>query len=140
MENQEESNKNQSTTQTTTNDNKTIEEESTPINIDDKIMEFQNKLEEIISLKNEGNLFTKSAIFDEAIEKYQIAKEIINDLDKFFSEFLSSHVSKEENLKNLHLSYTKEKIAIYSNLALIYTKQEKFDLSLEHDIKVKFLS
>lgn len=133
----QENNTNDNTTQTTKQMETKIEEESEKYNIDDKIIEFQNKLDKIITLKNEGNVFFKSSVFDDAIEKYSKAKELIEENDELFSKYLLKANEKEENLKIIHKSYLKEKIAIISNLSLIYFKKENFELSIENDLKVK---
>jgi tetratricopeptide (TPR) repeat protein len=108
-------------------------------NIDDKIIEFQNKLDKIITFKNDGNTLFKSQQFDEAIEKYSKAKELFVENDKLFSDFLQKPSEKEENLKNLQKSYIKEKVAIMSNLALIHAKNENFESSVENDLKVNYI-
>ena len=52
-----------------------VEEKSNNFNIEDKIIEMQNKLDKIISLKNEGNVFFKSSEFEDAIENIQKQKK-----------------------------------------------------------------
>ena len=136
MENSIESNTNEFNVLGNNQSEAEVQEESTKVNLEDKIIDFQNKMDKIISLKNEGNSFFRTNNTDSAIEKYFEANGIIEDADKLFSEFLQIHKEKDENLQNLHSSFVKEKVAIFSNQALIYSKKENFEVSIEYDIKV----
>jgi len=113
-----------------------VQEEETKINLEDKIIDFQNKLDKIISIKNDGNSLFRTNNTDSATEKYSEANRIIEEADKLFSEFLQINRDKDENIKNLHSSFVKEKVAIFSNQALIYSKKENFEVSIEYDLKV----
>ena len=144
METHDESNKNENNASINSHPKNEIEvpeeaQTSPQINIDEKILEFQSKLALIISLRNEGNIFAKSLILEDAIEKYLNAKELLVECGSLFSEFLQPLMQNDENLKNLFNSYTIEKVVIFSNLAFIYTRQENYLLSVEHDIKVIIL-
>ena len=110
------------------------------INIEEKISEFQDNLNNIISLKTEGNTLVKSSLYDDATEKYLKAKELLEESDSLLLEFLNPIIETNENLKNLFNSFKKEKVAIFSNIAFIYAKQENYNLSIEHDLKVKLFS
>jgi tetratricopeptide (TPR) repeat protein len=139
MENIDDStNKNENTPETNSDpiNELEIEQEPTKINIEEKISEFQDSLNEILSLKAEGNTLVKSSLYDDAIEKYLKAKELIEKNDSLFVEFLNPIIVTNENLKNLFNSFKKEKVAIFSNIAFIYAKQENYNLSIEHDLKV----
>ena len=61
---------------------------------------------------------------------------MISETDELFSKYIQKASEKEEKLKIFHKTYVKEKVAIFSNLALIYSKKENFELGVEHDLKV----
>jgi tetratricopeptide (TPR) repeat protein len=122
----------------TTNENKDspTNDTTTPIKTKEELIEELNeKLNQITKLKVEGNTLFSSGSNDEAIEKYSNAKEIAAEFDKIFSEYLLSD-NKDQEFKTIYKNYRKEKIAIYSNIALCYSKKNMYQESIDHDLKV----
>ncbi len=95
----------------------------------------ETKLEEIISLKNEGNAFIKANIQDDAIEKYNKAKDLAVEIDLIYRDHLVNHKEKDD-FKKVWDEFIRQKTFVYSNLALCYQKLDQIQQSIEFDLKV----